>query len=104
VMLAMWQYLLSCSVSLPAPGGLFRLEDDPAIRTLKSKRVEHSCCHRCSSTMTLWPGGEDEAVAVVLLESRFVTSLQGVVLISVDRKRVIARKRSFSSPEDQEVA
>ena len=74
-------------------GKLFRLEEDPALRTCQSNRREYFwLCDGCSSTMTRHLG-EDETVVAVPLPGSIRGVPGGVALISKDRKRGLLLRR-----------
>jgi hypothetical protein len=78
----------SCSAFLCLEEGkLFRLENDPTLRSSKSNRVEYFwLCRRCSSTMTLRLI-EDGTVATIPIPAPFRGVPEGVALTSTDRKK-----------------
>ncbi len=91
----------SCSASFRhlKEGRLFRLENDPALRS-KSNRVEYFwLCHRCSSTLTLRLR-EDGTVVTVLLPEAIRGVPEGVALTSTDRKQgLLLRTVSSTLPK-----
>ena len=81
-------------------GRLFRLENDPALRSSKSNRVEYFwLCHGCSSTMTLRLR-EDGTVVAALIPEPLRGVPDGVALTLVDRKKgLLLRTVSSTLPE-----
>ena len=92
----------SCSASFRSlkEGRLFRLENDPTLRSCNVSTPEYFwLCHRCASTMTLRLK-EDGTVVTVLLASAIRGVPDGVALTSADRKKgLLLRTVSSTLPE-----
>jgi len=92
----------SCSASLRSlkEGRLFRLENDPTLRSCNVTTAEYfRLCSCCSSTMTLHLSDDGSVIPVVLSEP-FRGVPDGVALTSADREiGLLLRSVSSSLPE-----
>jgi hypothetical protein len=92
----------SCSASFRSlkEGRLFRLENDPILRSCNVTTTEYFwLCHRCSSTMTLRVS-EDGSVIPALLPEPIRGVPDGVALTSANREKgLLLRSVSSCLPE-----